>query len=466
MMAVQATHRGQEVLVLTIDQALQRIKGNLELYVPQRLVQRLADQSKLGQRRRTLTPVLTTFLFLKQILNGNTACSHLPRLAGLEFSAAAYCQARSRLPFGFFQRLQNAVTQECFDADPLHAAELWHGHEVYLVDGSSFSMPDTPDLQEAFGQPGRQAAGCGFPTAHLLLSCQWRTGYIRNVLAAPLRTHDMSRVALLHPALPANAVLVGDRALCSFVHLALCRQGGRHGLFRAHQKLIIDFRCRRRYAPPEMSAQAARGLPRSRWLRRLGKNDQLVEYFKPKERPAWMTPEQYAALPQTLLVRELRYRLAVLGRRTQVVTLVTTLLDPRRYSPRAVAKLYGLRWTVETNLAHLKTTLGMDVLHCKTFVGVMKELTMFVTAYNLVRRVMRQAGEQQRVSAERISFVDALRWLACAQPGDVLPRLGVVPHRPGRAEPRVKKRRPKSYDLMNRPRAVLQQALYDPDDKA
>jgi IS4 transposase len=142
-----------------------------------------------------------------------------------------------------------------------------------------------------------------------------------------------------------------------------------------------------------MSARAARGLPRSRWLRRLGTNDQLVEYFKPKERPAWMTAEQYAALPQTLVVRELRYRIAVPGRRTEVVTLVTTLLDRRRYAPRALARLYGLRWTVETNLAHLKTTLGLDVLHCKTFVGVMKELMMFVTAYNLVRRVMRRAGE-------------------------------------------------------------------------
>jgi hypothetical protein len=281
-----------------------------------------------------------------------------------------------------------------------------------------------------------------------------------------LRTHDLSQVSFLHPALPVNAVLVGDRAFCSFAHLALCRQSGRHGLFRAHQKLIVDFRCRRRYAPPRLSAKAARGLPRSRWLRRLGKNDQLVEYFKPKERPVWMTPEQYAALPETLVARELRYRIAVPGRRSHVVTLVTTLLDPHRYSPRALARLYGLRWTVETNLAHLKKTLGLDVLHCQTFVGVMKELTMFVTAYNLVRRVMREAGEQQGVSADRISFIDALRWLTEARPGEALPRLRVVPERPGRAEPRVKKRRPKPYDLMNRPRAVLQQALYDQEDES
>jgi hypothetical protein len=128
--------------------------------------------------------------------------------------------------------------------------------------------------------------------------------------------------------------------------------------------------------------------------------------------------------------------------------------------------LYGLRWTVETNLAQLKATLGLDVLRCKTFVGVMKEVTMFVTAYNLVRRVMRQAAAQQDVPAERISFVDALRWLAAARPGEALPRLRVLPWRPNRSEPRVIKRRPKPYDLMNRPRSVLHQALYHLEDEA
>jgi hypothetical protein len=111
-------------------------------------------------------------------------------------------------------------------------------------------------------------------------------------------------------------------------------------------------------------------------------------------------------------------------------------------------------------------TLGLDVLRCKTFVGVMKEVTMFVTAYNLVRRVMRQAAAQQDVPAERISFVDALRWLAAARPGEALPRLRVLPRRPNRSEPRVLKRRPKPYDLMNPPRSVLHQALYHLEDEA
>jgi hypothetical protein len=455
-----------EAPVLTIEQALVRIKGNLEPFVPRALVQRLADRFHLGRRRRTLTPVVTTFLFLRQVLEGNTACAHLVRLSHLDFTESAYCKARGRLPFGFLHALQNAVTGRCVSGEPLRPEERWHGHDVYFLDGSSFSMPDTPELQAEFGQPGGQAPGCGFPTAHLLVCCEAGTGYLRRVLAAPLRTHDLAQAALMHRDLPPGAVVAGDRAFGSYAHLALCRQRGLHGLFRAHQRTIIDFRPGRPYAPPGMPARAAKGLPRSRFVRRLGKDDHLVEYFKPRERPDWMTPEQYAALPDALVVRELRYRIRVPGRRTKEVTLVTTLVSRRRYSRRALAQLYGLRWTVETNLKHLKETLGLGVLRCQTLVGVMKELTMFVTVYNLVRRVMRAAGRQQGVPCERISFVDALRWLKEARAGDELPRLKVVPERPGRAEPRVRKRRPKQFPLMTKPRHKSRQALMDECDAA
>lgn len=437
----------------TICQAVERIKGNLEEFVPEQLIRSLVNRFDLGTRDRILTPVVTTYLFLKQILHGNTACSHLRLLSGLDFTDSAYCQARGRLSYTFFQSLQKAVTGACFDADPVRAEERWRGHDVFLIDGSSYSMPDTLELREEFGQAAAQAPGCGFPTAHLLLVCNAQTGYIRKALPSPLYTHDLSQVPMMHPALPTNAVLVGDRAFCSYAHLALCRQRGIHGVFRAHQRLIIDFRSARRHTPPGRAP--VKGLPRSKWLRRLGKNDQLVEYYKPKERPEWMTEKDYDALPESMVVRELRYRITLPGCRTKDVTLVTTLLSRWRYPPRALALLYGLRWRVETNLRHLKQTLKMDVLHCQTVPGVMKELAVFLIVYNLVRRVMRQAAQRQGVPAERISFVDALRWLAQARPGDELPPLTILPDRPGRAEPRVKKRRPKHYSPMKKPRLEL-----------
>src|SRR5439155_26986203 len=119
------------------------------------------------------------------------------------------------------------------------------------------------------------------------------------------------------------------------------------------------------------------------------------------------------------------------------------------------------RWQVEVNVRHLKQTLGMDVLRCKSFPGVMKELLMFVVVYNLVRRVMVQAAQRHHVEANRISFVDASRWLRHAREGEDVPRLKVNPDRPGRYERRVRKRRPKQFNLMRQPRPVLQAALLD-----
>jgi hypothetical protein len=427
--------------MFTVAKALHRIKGNLPQLVPEKLIHQSCAALNYRYRERTLTPVVTTYLFLRQLLHGNAAAGQLRHLSGVDFTDSAYCQARARLPLAFFHRLRRAVTDRCFN-DPSSSPGRWRGHRLFLLDGSSFSMPDTPELQQEFGQPGAQA-----------------TGYLLHAVPAPLRTHDLAQAACVHHDLRRGDLLVGDRAFCSYAHLALCRQRGLHGLFRAHQRSLISFRPRRRHAPPQGRPQDCKGLPRSRWLRRLGRRDQVVEYAKPKEKPDWLSDADYAALPQTLPLRELRFRVRIPGRRVHQITVVTTLLDPKRYSAQALAKLYEQRWQVEVNLRHLKTTLKMDVLHSQTFLGILKELQLFGIVYNLVRRVMAAAAQRQDVPPSRISFADALAWLRQARPGDQLPRLKVNPERPDRVEPRVRKRRPKQYDLMNKPRTALRKRL-------
>ena len=172
-----------------------------------------------------------------------------------------------------------------------------------------------------------------------------------------------------------------------------------------------------------------------------------------------MGEEDFAQLPDTIVVRELRFAIREPACRTRVVTLVTTLLDPERYPAPALAELYRQRWRIEVNFRHLKTTMKMEVLRCRTVEGVIKELLMFALAYNLVRRVMLEAAERQRVTVERISFVDALRWLRTARPGTKLPKLIVLPNRPHRHEPRCIKRRPKGYSRMTKPRDQLRKSL-------
>lgn len=361
---------------------------------------------ELGYRFRTrlLDPITTIHLFVLQILRGNVAMARLKDFTQRVFTEAAYCKARMRLPLAVLQSLLRRVGQAV--QTTVDHASRWHGQRTFLLDGSSFSMPDTPALQQAFGQPGGQRAGCGFPRAHLLALFHAGTGFLLEVFAAPLRTHDLAQAALTHAALQTGDVLVGDRAFGSFAHLALLVRRGLHGLFRAHQKQIIDFRPRRPHNPP--GRKRIQGLPTSRWLRQLGVKDQLVEYHKPKSRPVWLTVAEYAALPATLVVRELWYRVERRGSRTKAVTLVTTLLDAERYPAADLAELYGQRWAIETNLRHLKQTMKMDVLHCETHAGVLKELTVFALVYNLVRAVRCAAAQRQQVPVERLSFADAL----------------------------------------------------------
>ena len=172
-----------------------------------------------------------------------------------------------------------------------------------------------------------------------------------------------------------------------------------------------------------------------------------------------MSAEQFAALPDEITVRELRYEVHQKGFRTKTITLVTTLLDHETYSLFDLAELYRRRWEQETNFGHVKTTMKMDVLKCKTVDGVLRELYVFALIYNLIRQVMMQAAERQDVPINRISFIDALRWLKSARSGDDLTELVVLPDRPNRYEPRVRKRRPKQYKLMKKPRKQLRQEL-------
>ena len=409
-------------------------------------------------RERELGPVATVKMFLLQILFGNVACNFVPRLAAKDVTGSAYCEARARLPLAALQTLLTRSTAKM--AESVRDTGRWLGHRLFLVDGSSFSMPDTPELREHFGQSGQQVAGCGFPTAHWLALVHFGSGLFQQVIASALRTHDLSGTARLHPELEAGDVLVGDRAFCSYAHLALLCGRGVHAVVRAHQRLIVDFRPSRPYAVPGRGKnEKKKGLPRSCWIEQLGPRDQLVEWFRPVEVPDWMSVDSFAALPPTLRVRELEYAIVRPGFRVRQVTLVTTLLDSQVYTRQQLAEVYGLRWTIETCFDHLKTSMNMDVLRCQTVCGVMKELTMFLLVYNLVRMTMCAAARRQGVQPDRISFVDALRWLATARPNDPLPDLVINPLRPGRVEPRARKRRPKEYDLLNKPRATLKQLL-------
>lgn len=408
-------------------------------------------------RNRELDPVTTVLLFLLQVLHGNTACQHVVHFGRWAFTASAYCKARRRLPLRVLQILVEKVASELRSATA--ASATWLGRRVWIIDGSGFSMPDVPALQRHFGSPTGQRPGCGFPVAHWVALFDLATGMLVRVAAGPMRAHDMAKTPEAEADVRPGDIVLGDRGFCSFAHIATLLSRGVDAVFRLHQKQLVDFTPGRPQATRVGYTANPQGLPRSRWVRSNGILDQVVVWFKPKQKPKWMTAEHFAALAPEITVRELRYQVAVRGFRVREITLVTTLLDPAIYPATELAELYRRRWQVELNFRHMKITMRMDVLRCKTVDGVMKELAMFTLAYNLIASLRTESARVQGTTAERVGFLDAWRWLTNPEPCDDASQIMVNPARPDRIEPRVRKRRPKQYPLMKEPRSVLRNRM-------
>lgn len=366
-----------------------------------------------------------------------------------------YCRARGKLPNGALQELSGAVAQdlEC-------AAEqswLWKGRHAKLIDGFTFTMPDTPSNQARYPHPKTQADGVGLPIARVLLVLSLATACILDAAMGPYSGKGTGENALLRSLLPrlsAGDVAVFDRNFSSYVMLALLRLQGVDVCVRMHQSRRVNFR---------------RG-------KRLGPKDHVVTWTRP-DRPDWMTPEDFARIPETLEMRELAYRIVERGRRTEMVTIATTLLDAEAYPKDEVAQLYGCRWDSEVDIRSVKSNLNVAHVRCKSPEMVQRELWMTILAYNLIRTTAASAAALHGKLPRQISFTGTCQYVLAAWmslfDGDCsleerLARYRTllahianceVRNRPGRLEPRVLKRRRHRYPLMNKPRNVLRKEL-------
>lgn len=374
-------------------------------------------------RERLLTPLVMVRLFLMQVLFGNTSIAHLRQLSGIDFAPPSYCEARMRLPLQLLRCLLRWTLSAAQTIDRGRDASLI-GARVMVVDCSSFSMSDTPALRKRFGLPrGRGCKpGVSYPIAKVMALLDFRTGCFTRLLPGPLYRHEASRVIRLHRQLRKGDILLADRAFCSFVHVALLSMRGVFVCFGLHQR----------------RKSISRGI--ERWRR-------------PARCPDWMDPRQFASLPEWMEVRIVRYTNQRKGYRTRHIAVATTLTDEQVWPDAKIAELYGHRWTIETCFDHLKTTLKMSVLKCQTVGGIHRELMMYLIAYNLIRLAMLAYALEKQLDVTRVSFVDAMRYLAARLLGlDGVSRLLINPYRPGRRQLRVIRRRLKAYDLLTEPR--------------
>jgi hypothetical protein len=414
-------------------------------------------------RERVFTPLLTIWVFLGQVLDPDHSCRQavLRLVAWLaahgraccSSNTGAYCKARARLPEGVLARLTRSSARKLENHSPRDWH--WHGKRVRIADGTTVSMPDTRANQRAYPQIRAQKPGVGFPLMRLVVIFSLSVGTVLEAAFNPYRGKETGETAMLRTLLGSLApgdLLVGDRCFATYWLIALARQSGIDVLFRQHQLRKIDFRTGQR----------------------LGQDDHLITWTKP-QRPRWMTQGVYAALPETLTLRELRLRIPKGKKRTQEIVVVSTLLDAGRYAKGELEALYRLRWQAELNLRSLKTILQMDILRCKAPDRVRKEIWAHLLVYNLIRTAMAQAAQDHARQPWRLSFKGALQALnafggfwpagqpldAAAYYADFLQAIAEhrVGNRPDRWEPRAKKRRPKNYRLLNEPRAKAKASL-------
>jgi putative transposase len=392
------------------------------------------------------TPAVTVWVFLSQCLSADHSCRDAVarliawrltrRLAPCSADTGAYCTARAALPEEALHALVRTTGEQVEKQSP--ESWLWHGRQVRVVDGSTITMPDTPENQAAYPQQENQQPGCGFPIARIVVIFSLAVGVVLEATIGRYQgkqTGENSLFRRLYDAFDRGDVLVADRYFSGWFDIALPLSRGVDVVVRKHQHRATDFRTGRR----------------------LGKGDHLVFWAKPN-RPDWMSPEQYAELPEELTLREVRIHIVAKSFRPRSIVVVTTLLDAARYPAEEIALLYRRRWQAELHLRSVKIVLQMDHLRCKTPERVRNEFYTHLLGYNLVRGVMAAAAFQSGKSPWEISFKGALQTLS-----QFLPTLyystsdvwcaalltAVATHnvgdRPNRFEPRLRKRRPKPY---------------------
>jgi hypothetical protein len=414
----------------------------------------LAQADEGPNSREQIYSVRRTFFgFLYQVLNPDCPCREVVRQIQSLFAlfsprkiseeTGAYCTARARLPLDILARLRCAVAAYAGKTE-----ELWNGLRVRVLDGTALSMPDTPKNQRAYPQSTEQKPGCGFPLMKIVGIFSLSTGVLLDYARGNKHQHELNLLHRLLDVFKAGDLVLADRGFNCYTLLALLWRKGVFTLMRLHHARSADLR-------------------RGKWL---GKNDRLILWRKPYDWERRYIPAKlWKLLAPELSVRILRLSLRRAGFRTRSVTLVTTLLDPERYPAQELALLYARRWQIELWFRDLKTSMGMEVLRCQSPKMIHKELEMFFIAYNLIRCLMLQASRDYQVDVHRLSFkgtVDTIRQFAAAlaqarsakKQKALLTSLletiaaDLVPHRPGRREPRAVKRRPNPCAYLTKPR--------------
>lgn len=428
--------------------------GGLSAALAEEIPAELVAGFERSARVRDYSNTTTFWAFLGQVLSGDGSCADAVarvqewcREAGLRVpsaNTASYAAARGRLPEEMLEGVNARLCAELDRRTP--GGHLWRGHVVKAVDGTSAQMPDTAANQEVYPQPSGQAPGCGFPVVQIVGVLNLIHGGWEGIVVGDTSTHEHAAFDALFSYIGEGEILVGDRAYSSYELIGRLRAQGSHFVSRPHPGRKIDFR---------------KG-------EKIGRDERLVIWVKPAQQPSGslLARDEWDALPPSMEVRIIRVRGRDREGSRESKYVVSTLLNAAAYPAGEVASLYLHRWDIEVRIRDIKTTMGMEVLRTKSPAMVRKEIQMHMIAYNAVRLLMLKAGVEHGENHRRLSFKGALQVLGnsvesfaglrgnpvlrARRKEQMLAALAerIVTERPGRSEPRKKKKRPKPYPLL------------------
>ncbi|MCG7852318.1 MAG: IS4 family transposase [Methanosarcinaceae archaeon] len=404
------------------------------------------------QRRRKfhIHPLLQVFVM--QIASGGSCRQAIARginqgllPIGTSPKTTAYINARSRIPEEqlkeFFVTTGKMLEEE--------AREQWvfENRQVKVVDGTTFTLHDTEQNQAEYSQPSGQKEGCGFPMMCASILMGLESGAIIDAATVAGTGYEHPLFRILWRSLNKGDIVLGDALYGSYAELVKLREMEVDGLFRSGTK--------------KFKVQNAK---------RIGENEWLYEWHCPPSPGKWVKRNE---LPDSITVRVIRFNGGHKGCRGKQVTIYTTLLDQDKYPSEDLMKLYYRRWGIEVAFDDIKTTMGLEMLSCKTPSGCRKELWAGLLLYNLIRIIMLDASIRHKISVFRLSFAGTLHKFIETCMGRLVatdPYLAYIvlvrsiiedplQYRPGRVEPRKLKRRPKRYSLMAQPREIERQLI-------
>jgi hypothetical protein len=413
------------------------------------------DEHGVAYRDRVFGPVTTIWGFLSQVLSDDHSCRDaVSRViahraaSGLEPcspNAASYCNARTRLPTGVLCALAKRTARQLQDGLP--EAWKWNGRDVFIADGSHVSMPDTQQNQAAYPQVYNQEPGIGFPLARLAVLLSLASGACHDLAVAAYAGKGTGETTLLrqmYGSLSPGDVVVADALFDDYFLIWELRQRGVDVVARAQ--------CQR------VGTQTVEKRP-----------DGDVILWQRPNKPRGMGGEQYRTYPKTQLMRQVRVDARAKDNRVEQFEVITTILD-ESIGGGQIGGLYERRWEGEVDIRSVKSVMKMDVLRCKSPEMVRKEIWAHLLAYNLLRTVMALAASEGDTEPRKISFKGAKQAVTAfapkieaARPEDrgrlidaLLKTVAYhrVGNRPGRWEPRARKRRPKPGTRLMQPRAV------------